>query len=608
MSTRLKSLVIVFIFITISACAGTESPPRSIATSEISIPASTLPAMETVAPVPVPTNPETDSMARSVLTCDELMNGLDTPSPMDEAALTPPVDAIPPIHVFEGRLELIGEDVTGMITVLQGNPNPEPEVSHMPEFDFEYVQDDNGNFIPVQRGLIITDHPYWNYILEPGRVWQEESDQDYSRASFPFALVWKGSNATLNGTMIFLFNDENISKVWYQVTQETSTGFSADMWGLLDGVYHPGQVTDPAQVKAAFVQELANRFPTKSIEQLGVDYPGVDVTAFGRGVSSLGMTWYGLVINGVNYVGSCRSRYGIYPYCDYMRAPSYSTSKSAFVSVALMRLAMKYDPGLPDLLIKDYVPETESSSSDWSRVTFDHTLDMATGNYRSAGRMVDEEQWDNPFWTSDYYDDIITAAFAWPHGASPGTRWVYRTSDTFIITRALQNYLAARQGPDADIFEFVVEEVYIPLKMEPGAFTILRTKDDNWQGQPYGGLGMWWIPDDLAKIGNFLNVDDGMINDVQILHPVVLSAALQRDPGDRGVDRDGSGKYNNAFWADVYETGFTCQVWVPYMVGYSGIVVALFPNGATYYYASDNRDFAWDSALRETDKIAPLCP
>jgi hypothetical protein len=44
------------------------------------------------------------------------------------------------------------------------------------------------------------------------------------------------------------------------------------------------------------------------------------------------------------------------------------------------------------------------------------------------------------------------------------------------------------------------------------------------------------------------------------------------------------------------------------MLGYSGIVVALFPNGTAYYYASDNREFTWNAALREADKIIPLCP
>ncbi len=553
---------------------------------------------------------EPEDALRTVLTYSDLMDGFEQHSPVAETALAPPPNAARPEHIFEGRLELQREDSTGEMTVLEGNATVEPEEVHLPEFDFEFVQHD-GYLIPVQRGLIIADHPYWNYILEPGRVWGETADNGYSRASFPFALSWKGSNATFNGVMTFLFNDENISKVWYQITQETAISFRANYWGLLEATYHPHPVANSDQIRAAYSQEMADRFPTKPIHQLAEDYPGIDVSAFGHGIMPSEMTWYGFVINGVNYVGGCETRYGAYPYCESMRAPSYSTAKSAFVSVALMRVAQKYDPAAPGFLVKDYVPEASESPGDWRAVTFDHVLDMATGNYESAEWMVDEEQWNtDPFWNEDYYVEKIAAAFNWPHSAAPGTRWVYRTFDTFIVTRALTNYLQSQQGPNADVFEFVVEEVYKPIKMGPGAFSTLRTKDNNWQGQPFGGYGMWWIPDDLAKIANFLNAGGGAVEGEQILSPEMLAAALQRNPDDRGVVSYPGGRYNNAFWADSFgkADGYDCEFWVAAMEGYSGIVVALMPNGASYYYASDGREFTWDAAVRQADKIIPHCP
>lgn len=595
--TPYKVLVMTMLFFLLTACSASEPMAAPIS--------------NTANADPTRTPLETGENTRARLTYQDLMHGFEFTSPVDEAALALPETAAPPTHTFEGRLELLGEDTMGEMVVLRGGPDQEAEVSHLPEFDFEFVQSEDGYLIPAQRGLIITDHPYWNYIIEPGRVWQESSDQGYSRASFPFALVWKGSNAILNGTMIFLFNDGGVSKVWYQITQETTISFSADMWGLLDASYHLGPVANAGSLREAFAQELADRFPTRPIEQLAQDYPDVDVSAFGRGVSREDMTWYGFVINGVNYLSGCPTRYGEYPYCEYMRAPSYSTAKSAFVSVALMRLAQKYDPRVTELLIKDYVPEAANSPGDWSEVTFDHVLDMATGNYESAEFMVDEEHWDtDPFWSEEYYAERIAAAFNWPHSASPGTQWVYRTFDTFILTRALHNYLKTMQDPDADIFDFVVEEVYLPLKMGQGVFTTLRTKDNNWQGQPFGGYGMWWVPDDLAKISNLLNAEGGAIGGEQILHPDLLAASLQRDPEDRGVVNYPGGRYNNAFWANSYgkAQGFDCEFWVAEMQGYSGIVVVLMPNGANYYYASDGRDFTWDAAVREADKITPLCP
>jgi hypothetical protein len=186
---------------------------------------------------------------------------------------------------------------------------------------------------------------------------------------------------------------------------------------------------------------------------------------------------------------------------------------------------------------------------------------------------------------------------------------VYRTSDTFVLARAMHNYLQSQEGPQADIYRFVVDEVYRPLKVGPGAYTTLRTADDNWQGQAEGGYGQWWIHDDLAKIATLLNADGGRIDGAQILHPDLLAAALQRDAGDRGVDMGPGRKYNNSFWATHYTQadGYDCEFWVPQMLGVSGNAVVLMPNGSTYYYFSDNREFTWDAAVWESNKIRSHC-
>ena len=544
---------------------------------------------------------------RTLLTTDALTDGFAFDGPVDESALTPPDDASPAAYIFEGRLELLGEKENGHIKMLRGELDPEN--TFLPEFDFEFVQD-NDYLIPVQRGLIIADHPTWNIILEPGRVWQETGDNGLSRASLPFALTVKGGNATFNGTLTFLFDDQHVSKVWYQVTQETTSYTRANLWGLLDAAYRAGAVTGSDQIRAGFAAELSARMPVKPIEALADDYPGVDVSAFGGGVTPEHMTWYGVVVNGVNYIGGCETRFGRYPYCESMRATSYSTAKSAFASVALMRLAQKYGVDAADLLIKDYVPEYAASAGDWERVTFNNTLDMSTGNYVSAGFMVDDDSDKmGEFFGAQPYAERIKEAFSAPHQVDPGTRWVYRTSDTFILTRAMQNYLQTQQGIDADIYQFVVDEVYRPLGLGPGAFSTMRTADNDWQGQAEGGYGQWWIPDDIAKIGTFLIRDNGAINGEQILYPDLLAASLQQNSDDRGVRIDSQRMYNNSFWANHYTiaNGFDCEFWVPQMLGVSGNVVALFPNGITYYYFSDNREFTWDAALRESDKIIPLC-
>lgn len=137
----------------------------------------------------------------------------------------------------------------------------------------------------------------------------------------------------------------------------------------------------------------------------------------------------------------------------------------------------------------------------------------------------------------------------------------------------------------------------------------MRTADDNWRRQPEGGYGLWWIQDDIAKIATLLH-NGGKLDGEQLLHPDLLRAAMQQDPHDQGVGIDRRRKYNNAFWAQSYgpADGFDCEFWVPQMLGVSGKVVALMPNGSTYYCFSDDQQFTWDAAVRESNKIVPHCP
>jgi hypothetical protein len=353
--------------------------------------------------------------------------------------------------------------------------------------------------------------------------------------------------------------------------------------------------------------------PTKPMSAIATDYPGsgFNEANLTSGLTATHLTWYGLLINGINYISGCNTRYGVYAFCDSMRVPSYSTAKSAFNSVALMRLGQKYGTGVYNLLIKNYVTEYTKGGT-WTTVNFNHTLDMATGNYTSASYEVDEGGAAmSTFFTNETYTTKINQAFSmFKNKSGPGVLWAYHSSDSFILNRAMNNYLVA-QGGGSDIFNMVRDEVYTPINLSAGAKTTERT-DNSATGKPFGGYGLFWTQDDIAKVAKLLNNDNGMSNGVQLLQTDMLADSMQKDATDRGLDTTGTAafKYNNGFWAKQFITadGYTCSFYTPFMSGYGGITVVMMPNGATYYYFSDNEEYSWSNSVSEANKLAPQCP
>ena len=191
--------------------------------------------------------------------------------------------------------------------------------------------------------------------------------------------------------------------------------------------------------------------------------------------------------------------------------------------------------------------------------------------------------------------------------------WNYHSSDTFILTQAMNNYLVQQEGSQADIFNLVRDEIYIPLHLSAGVLTSLRT-DNSPAGAPFGGYGLFWTQDDIAKVALFMNVEEGRINAEQVLDPDMLAAAMQRNPQDRGLNTSSVPvfKYNFGLWAKQWTSSefrqYSCNFWTMFMSGYGGITVVLMPNGSIYYYFSDNNEFSWYNAVNESNKLRPMCP
>lgn len=550
---------------------------------------------------------------RLALTFEELMDARAAPAAATLDAFAPPGSARAPGNVFEGRLVLGPERPGGGFRVLKdqyGDADANGGAArHLPVVDVAFVQKGD-TLIPIRRGAIPAAHPEWEFIIEPGKVWDEAEDHGLTRVALPFTLEERNANCMHNGVLTFLFGkDGRMSDAAFEIAHETCFYFKFDMWGRLAGRYLPEKVPGAAAIAARYATEVAGRMPTRPIERLGRDFPGVDPARIGAEIAPDDMTLYGLVVHGVNYVGGCRTRLGPYPYCDVLDVPSYSLAKSLVGGLASMRLALVH-PGALDSRIADFVPECAQVGT-WNDVTFANALDMATGHYNSPEDQADEDAPDlgSFFLAETHAARIAFACGHYPRREAPGTRWVYHTADSYLLGTALNAYWRRTRGPTRDFFtDLVADGIWTKLRLSPPAFVTRRTYDA--AAQPFTGYGLTLQRDDVAKLARFLNVDRGRVDGAQLVDPHMLNAALQRDPSDRGLEASGPDfRYHDGFWAWNAQHALNCPspVWIPYMSGYGGITVALLPNATSYYYFSDGGTWLWAKAVIEANKIAPIC-
>jgi hypothetical protein len=555
-------------------------------------------------------------VARSQLSSAYLLNTATDPgSLIDFAAYSVPENAAHPRNFFQGTLTLASPATKGGFQAIVDTHGytglPDTTRKHLPPFSFQFIQT-GSHIFPLQRGSIAGSHPEWEYVLAPGRVWNEDGDAGYSRAAIPFALQQKNANCVHNGVMTFLFKtDGRVSKVAYQIASETRSYFKVNMWGVLDATYAPQTIANAAALISAYQAEMANRMPTKPLSALASDFPsaGIDIAKLAApdGNVASEITGVGFVTDGVHYTGACVTRYGAFPYCSSLILPSYSTAKSVFAGAAMMRLEKKY-PGTRSLLITSYVPACNTAA--WNDVTLEDTLDMATGNYNSASYEADERARSTYglFGALTHSRKIDYSCNTYPRRAAPGTTWVCHTSDTYVAGTMMNAYLKTREGSAKDLYtDLVAGELWAPLKTSPTSLYTRRTYDS--VAQPFTGWGLIYLPDDVAKIASFMGIDHGAANGTQLLDAALLDDALQLDANDRGPVPLKNYHYNNGLWAYNVKSALSCahDTYVPFMSGSGGITVLLMQNDTVYYLFSDSNTYAWLDAARESNKIRPLC-
>jgi hypothetical protein len=440
--------------------------------------------------------------------------------------------------------------------------------------------------------------------------------------------------------MMFLFKtggSPNISRAAIEITTETCLYNRFDMVGLLSATYTPKTVSNKATLISDYAAEVANRMPTRPVSQLTTDFPSLGLNPANLRIgNATHNTLYGLVVKqgGVyrNYVSDCQTRNGLYPYCDVLVLPSYSTAKSLYAGVALMRL-QKINSAAATQLISARVPApscTPPSSAVWSDVSFSNALDMATGNYTSSAYESDESNRMASLFSAT--SNANKVKFAWcnfPRSAIPGSTFVYHTSDTYLLGRGMQLYLQTLSGYSGkDLYtDLVFGEIYGPIGLSPTAKYSRRTFGAGDPQQTFTGWGLVLQRSDVARVAKFLSIDHGVVGSTQMLDTTMLDQALQRTAtypnGLNTNDPLGIRWYQHGFWAKNVQSGVGCTspTYVPAMSGYGGITVALFPpvsgDGVIYYNFSDegpaanpadpNDVFNWSNPAIEARKFGDYC-
>lgn len=534
--------------------------------------------------------------------------------PVKLAEFAQPFDAAPAQATFAGRLRFTvppADARSKLVTDRWKIATADGAWAVPPSFDFGFVQAD-GHLVPVERGIVTGDGDWWDWIVGPGRVWQD-GDTGWSQASVPFALIERNANCIHNGMLSFRFRGASeVSRVAYQVSQETCWYFQFDAWGTAAATRVPDAGIDAAAVAAAFRTEAARRLPVRPVDALRRDYRGLDPGSFGseEDIAPRDMTVFGVLLRGVHYAGGCDTRAGRYPYCNEMLLPSYSVAKSIVGGYALMRAEL-VQPGVRSALLVDYVPECRDAGG-WEGVTLEQLLDMATGRYDSTVNQADEDASNTSrfFIAPTHAEKLQIACTRYPRRSPPGGQFAYHTTDTYLLGTALAAWWRQRKGPDADFYrDLLVEPIFRRLGLSPELAVPRRTLDD--VKQPFTGWGLVLRRDDIVKLAGFLSLGGGKLGEEQLLDPQMASAALQRDPKDTGyLTPDGEFRYNNGVWAwDIAKyAGCKEPAWIPYFSGFGGITVAMPPNKAVYYYVSDGGVYRWARAVAETSRLRSVCP
>ena len=464
-----------------------------------------------------------------------------------------------------------------------------------------------GELIPIRDEILVdglSTHSSWNVLVGTGKVWHEEEDGEWNRASFPLSLTDSYIGQVRNCVATFVYKKDSVSNVCLQCSQETADLNDQQVGNIrvmLPVEYQPQSYADSLSVIEKRNRLKSGRLPVSPLSSIDRDHEIADYfekVMYTQAPTSLGA----VLMDEKIYLHPPKTRHGLYPYPNEMRHAVYSVTKSMTGALALFYFAERYGDEIFDARITDHVPALADHPA-WQGVTFSHTLNMVTGTEGGEG-------------AGHLYEILIKARTAeeairniaglGDYPGEPGESFNYASTNLFVLSYALQNYVEKKEGKAMPYWELVQENVLVPLGIEN--FALLRTVEaDGSEGIPILAYGAWPTLDEAAKIA-LLFSKEGNFKGQQLLHREKCREALGHTAWKGySTGNDPRGKnYRHSFWAtEVRANG--CNVDVTYMLGYGGNYVWFFPSGVIAIRFMDEYNLHFKELVKGVERIRSSC-
>lgn len=459
-----------------------------------------------------------------------------------------------------------------------------------PAFALRVVRDGDW-LVPLERDLILSGAgagapggSFWNVIASAGRVWQETTDAGFSRAAFQFTLTDNYIGQARNGLATFVFDSAQVSPVAIQITQETAPSDEyqrVDFHAVVSVAFDAQCPAGASSAIAAFAEERAARLPLRPWSDLP-DAERSRQTAQ-NGFADTDLSAVALLMDGQLYLQPVATRSGPHPWPEWMRHGVFSVTKTLGLGVSMFHLAQRYGDGIFEERIVDYVPELAGHPG-WQGVSFHHVLNMVTG---TAGS--DEGNDIAPFIRARSASAKIAEIARLPDAApAPGTQFRYASTNSFVLSYALQRYVQAQEGVGADYWSLVEEGVLEPIGI-PHLPLARSIEPGGAPGAPVMGWGSYPDVDAAAKLAQLLQ-DEGLSRGRQLLSRQKVREAMRRAGRPAYETANRNERYLHSVWTVRMDTG-RCTIEVPLMSGHGGNHVMMMPSGLSVVRFMDACDY-----------------